>query len=96
MKLKDLINLIFIVCMIMIFSCFNNNSKKIEASGTIEDTGSEVKNFKKGDRVLLAGVFGCGTCYFCRTGRENICQNMTMLGNVSLGGQKLSITKPPG
>ena len=52
-----------------------------EASGIVEEVGSEVKNFKKGERVLLASVFGCGNCYFCRTGRENICEHMTMLGN---------------
>ncbi|MEW5806988.1 MAG: zinc-binding dehydrogenase [Acidobacteriota bacterium] len=52
-----------------------------EPSGIIEEVGSEVKEFKKGDRVLLPAVLTCGTCYFCRTGRENICQSMIMFGN---------------
>ena len=52
-----------------------------EASGTIAQVGNDVKNFKEGERVLLPAVLTCGTCEFCRTGRENICQTMTMFGN---------------
>jgi 6-hydroxycyclohex-1-ene-1-carbonyl-CoA dehydrogenase len=52
-----------------------------EPSGTVAQAGNEVKNFKEGDRVLLPAVLTCGSCEFCRTGRENICQTMTMFGN---------------
>ena len=52
-----------------------------EPSGTVEEVGSEVSQFKPGDRVLLPAVLTCGVCYFCRTGRENICQSMVMFGN---------------
>ena len=52
-----------------------------EPSGIVAQTGGEVKNFKEGDRVLLPAVLTCGSCEFCRTGRENICQTMIMFGN---------------
>jgi 6-hydroxycyclohex-1-ene-1-carbonyl-CoA dehydrogenase len=52
-----------------------------EASGLVAQVGSGVKDFKVGDRVLLPAVLTCGVCEFCRTGRENICQTMTMFGN---------------
>jgi 6-hydroxycyclohex-1-ene-1-carbonyl-CoA dehydrogenase len=52
-----------------------------EASGTIEETGKNVSHFEKGARVLIPPVFTCGKCEMCRTGRENICFNMIMLGN---------------
>jgi len=52
-----------------------------EPSGIVAQVGKEVKNFKEGDRVLLPAVLTCGSCEFCRTGRENICQTMTMFGN---------------
>lgn len=52
-----------------------------EPSGVVAQVGSEVKNLKEGDRVLLPAVLTCGTCEFCRTGRENICQAMIMIGN---------------
>ena len=52
-----------------------------EASGTVAEIGSNVKNLKVNDRVLLPAVLTCGVCEFCRIGRENICQNMIMFGN---------------
>ncbi len=52
-----------------------------EPSGIVAQVGKEVKNFKESDRVLLPAVLTCGSCEFCRTGRENICQTMTMFGN---------------
>src|SRR5437868_2093807 len=33
-----------------------------EAVGEVVETGSEVSNFKVGDRVLIAGSISCGTC----------------------------------
>lgn len=52
-----------------------------EVSGTVAGLGAEVTRFRAGDRVLLPAVFTCGTCRACRTGRENICEQMKMLGN---------------
>lgn len=52
-----------------------------EASGTVAEAGAEVEGFQKGDRVLVPAVFTCGACDMCRTGRENICKNMVMVGN---------------
>ena len=52
-----------------------------EPSGIVAQVGKEVKSFKEGDRVLLPAVLTCGSCEFCRIGRENICQTMTMFGN---------------
>jgi 6-hydroxycyclohex-1-ene-1-carbonyl-CoA dehydrogenase len=52
-----------------------------EPSGTVSGLGAGVKNFKEGDRVLLPAVLTCGSCFQCRTGRENICDNMVMFGN---------------
>lgn len=49
-----------------------------EASGIVETGG---KILKKGDRVLIPSVLTCGKCKFCLQGKENICQNMIMLGN---------------
>jgi len=52
-----------------------------EASGIVEEAGVEVRTLTKGQRVLIPAVLTCGKCMFCRMGRENICANMTMLGN---------------
>jgi len=52
-----------------------------EASGTVEIVGNEVTKFVKGDSVLIPPVLTCGECHNCRTGRENICEKMRMVGN---------------
>jgi 6-hydroxycyclohex-1-ene-1-carbonyl-CoA dehydrogenase len=52
-----------------------------EASGTIAELGPDVTGWKEGDRVLLPAVVTCGVCKLCRSGRENICDNMRMFGN---------------
>jgi 6-hydroxycyclohex-1-ene-1-carbonyl-CoA dehydrogenase len=52
-----------------------------EASGIIVEKGSDVSQFAERDRVLIPAVLTCGHCRLCRTGRENICETMQMLGN---------------
>ncbi len=52
-----------------------------EASGIIEEVGDGVTNVRSGQRVLIPAVLTCGKCEACRLGRENICSDMTMLGN---------------
>jgi 6-hydroxycyclohex-1-ene-1-carbonyl-CoA dehydrogenase len=52
-----------------------------EASGIVERIGADVTNVKEGQRILIPAVLTCGKCEFCRTGHENICADMKMLGN---------------
>lgn len=65
-----------------------------EPSGHIAGSGANVKNLKEGDRVLLPAVYACGTCSFCRTGRENICNTMIMFGN-NVDGAYAEYVKAP-
>ncbi len=51
-----------------------------EYVGTIEDLGSEVKNFKIGDRVSGEGHIVCGHCRNCRAGRGHLCRNTLGVG----------------
>ena len=44
-----------------------------EAVGTVESVGSNVKNVKTGDRVLVSCITACGTCRFCRERRYGQC-----------------------
>lgn len=52
-----------------------------EPSGTIESLGAGVDGWHEGDRVLIPAVLSCGRCRYCRAGRENLCDNLRMLGN---------------
>lgn len=44
-----------------------------ELAGVVEEVGSEVRNWKKGDRVTVPFVGGCGNCQQCETGNQQIC-----------------------
>ncbi|MCO5580249.1 hypothetical protein L7F22_034115 [Adiantum nelumboides] len=37
-----------------------------EFMGVIQDVGSDVKSFKKGDRVVACFDISCGNCFFCK------------------------------
>ncbi len=57
-----------------------------EVSGTVVEKGYNVTEVDKGDRVLLPLYFTCGKCPNCRTGKENLCYDMKVLGNHVDGG----------
>jgi threonine dehydrogenase-like Zn-dependent dehydrogenase len=39
-----------------------------ENMGEVVEVGSEVKNLKVGDRVVVPFTIACGECFFCRNG----------------------------
>jgi 2-desacetyl-2-hydroxyethyl bacteriochlorophyllide A dehydrogenase len=51
-----------------------------EFAGVVVEAGPQVKNVKVGDRVTVMPVLYCQDCYFCRDGKENICDNRPLLG----------------
>jgi propanol-preferring alcohol dehydrogenase len=55
--------------------------------GEVVSTGREVTNFSTGDRVGIAWLRRtCGTCRFCRSGRENLCNDAAFTGWTADGG----------
>src|SRR5947199_9840510 len=46
-----------------------------EGVGVVEETGSAVRNFKPGDRVVVPSTIGCGNCSYCRAGYYSQCDN---------------------
>lgn len=65
-----------------------------EISGTIAGFGEGVAGFEDGDHVIIPAVLTCGSCEACRTGRENICSKMIMVGNNINGGYAEFIAVP--
>ena len=55
--------------------------------GTIEDVGTDVKRFTSGERVGVPWLgWTCGECRFCRSGRENLCDQARFTGYQLDGG----------
>lgn len=57
-----------------------------EFGGDIIEVGEQVHRFKKGDRVVAEPFITCGSCYFCRLGKSNLCQERYYLGMNKNGG----------
>ncbi|MGI5913089.1 MAG: zinc-dependent alcohol dehydrogenase [Syntrophomonadaceae bacterium] len=52
-----------------------------EVGGEVVEVGSEVKTFKKGDKITADCVMACGICYNCKEGlMPSACLNMRELG----------------
>lgn len=59
-----------------------------EGVGIIEETGSAVSNFKKGDHVLISCITSCGKCEYCKKAMYSHCEKGGwILGNLIDGTQ---------
>jgi threonine dehydrogenase-like Zn-dependent dehydrogenase len=46
-----------------------------EAVGVVEEVGPDVRNFKRGDRVVIPSTIACGYCSYCRSGYFSQCDH---------------------
>lgn len=67
-----------------------------EFLGTIVELGSEVSNFRIGQRVLTASVAGCGRCIGCATGDPVTCDDGPKIFGTGMlgGGQATAVAVP--
>ncbi|POM18228.1 Sorbitol dehydrogenase [Burkholderia cepacia] len=56
-----------------------------EFSGEIAELGAGVTGFAVGDRVTADACQHCGTCWYCRHGLYNICENLAFTGLMNNG-----------
>ncbi|MDY0881931.1 zinc-dependent alcohol dehydrogenase family protein [Dongia soli] len=56
-----------------------------ELAGTITAIGSEVKNWRIGDRVTVPFVAGCGHCGECHAGHHQVCEHQFQPGFTAWG-----------
>jgi L-iditol 2-dehydrogenase len=66
-----------------------------EIGGVVAEVAKELEGVKIGDKVQVYPGISCGTCRFCRQGRENLCPSIRILGFSMDGGfsQYLSLPK---
>jgi propanol-preferring alcohol dehydrogenase len=63
--------------------------------GTVAALGEGAGLHRVGDRLGVAWIFSaCGTCAFCRGGRENLCDAFRATGRDANGGYAESMTVP--
>lgn len=47
-----------------------------EIAGEVEEVGTDVKDFKRGEKALVHFLSPCGRCYYCLEGNGMICENL--------------------
>jgi len=61
-----------------------------EAVGLVEEIGNDVRNLRKGDRVVVPSTISCGYCAYCRAGYQSQCDvanpNGPAAGTAFFGG----------
>ena len=57
-----------------------------ECAGEIVDVAKDVKGFKPGDRVAVEPGYTCRKCIYCRTGRYNLCPDVTFMATPPIDG----------
>ncbi|MDR7075733.1 D-arabinose 1-dehydrogenase-like Zn-dependent alcohol dehydrogenase [Neobacillus niacini] len=57
-----------------------------EFTGIVEEVGSHVTQFKRGDRVVVPPIQADNTCPYCLNGHQNLCDNKYTLGVRQWGG----------
>ncbi len=57
-----------------------------EGSGIVTEVGPNVTQVNEGDHVAVAFIPSCGTCFWCASGRQNLCD----LGMATLAGPMIS------
>lgn len=77
-----------------------------EGAGVVEEVGEGVTHVAPGDKVVLAWVTPCGTCFYCRIGRPNLCELGERINNTNrmpdgssrlrLGGEPLNVFSAVG
>ena len=65
-----------------------------EVAGEVEWVGAQVTGVKAGDRVCLHYNISCGDCYYCRSGNEQFCTTVKMIGHHVDGGYAEYIVMP--
>lgn len=65
-----------------------------EAVGVVEELGADVRNLRKGDRVVVPSTIACGYCSYCRAAYYAQCDNANPngkhAGTAFFGGPKMS------
>ena len=56
-----------------------------EVSGLITEVGTSVQDLRVGQKVTIEPQEVCGTCYPCRHGRYNLCENLKVMGFQTTG-----------
>jgi 2-desacetyl-2-hydroxyethyl bacteriochlorophyllide A dehydrogenase len=65
-----------------------------EVAGIVDAMGPGATDFKVGDRVLLEPNLVCGHCFYCTSGRYNLCEELKVVGCQTAGALAEAFVAP--
>jgi alcohol dehydrogenase len=66
-----------------------------EGVGIVEEVGTAVSNFKKGDHVIISCVTSCGKCEYCKKGMYSHCTDGGWILGYMIDGTQAEYVKIP-
>jgi threonine dehydrogenase-like Zn-dependent dehydrogenase len=66
-----------------------------EFTGEVVETGSNIENFQKGDRVVSPFTVSCGECFYCVRGFSSRCARSQLFGTALLDGGQAEYVRVP-
>lgn len=66
-----------------------------EGVGIVEEVGSSVSNFKKGDHVVISCVTSCGKCEYCKKGMYSHCEKGGWILGYMIDGTQAEYVRIP-
>jgi len=67
-----------------------------EGAGIVEEVGPGVTRVKAGDHVVCSFIPNCGTCRYCASGQQSICDMGATILDGFLPGNRFPLTGPKG
>src|SRR6516164_8365967 len=67
-----------------------------EGAGIVEEVGPGVTRVKAGDHVVCSFIPNCGTCRYCASGQQSICDMGAAILDGYLPGNRFPLTGPKG
>ena len=65
-----------------------------EFAGVVKAAGVGVTDLRVGDRVTASSCIGCGQCFLCLSGKENLCEQSVRVGVTDDGGMAELVKVP--
>lgn len=66
-----------------------------EGVGVVEEVGDAVRNFKKGDKVLISCITSCGKCEYCKKQMYSHCEDGGWILGHLINGTQAEYTRIP-
>ena len=66
-----------------------------EFTGTVVETGPDVKKFRIGDPIVSPFTISCGNCFYCQHGLSSRCERCLLFGTTLLDGAQAEYVRVP-